>query len=226
MPIEAAALALRAEPERLRQVLRFNLQPALDADPARLAALVANGPDEAGWRLLLGAPRLAARLSRFLLARLGLDRAFCYDFSAARRRLALLPRDELERLARHAGAFLHAGAISRVIARDAMRSLREAIGEDAYRFAVRRAGFMGVAEQPLAGRELKAAIESDGLACLGHWLAGEPRAVAERARLRLPPHPALDAPHLLAGGPDAALAGRVLDKVLKEGDPAWRVYCG
>lgn len=220
MPTDALA-GLAADRALLMAVLRFNLQPAGYADPERLAALWPDRLDAGQWRRLLAAPRLAGRLSRHLLERLGLEGESCWDFAPRRRRLALLPAGELTRIARFAGCFLHARAIARVIARGAVQELRQRLGDDAYLFAVKRATFLAPPETAQGPVE-PAAIEHGGFACLGHWLAGEPAAVAARLRLKLPPPGIPERPPAV---PDAALAGQVLDKVLKEGDAAWRAYC-
>lgn len=220
MPTEALA-ALRADRSLFFEVLRFNLEPACYADPDRLAVLWPDGLSGAHWGRLLGAPRLAGRLSRHLLDRLGLGQDACWDFAPPRRRLALLPAAEITRIARFAGCFLAARAIAKVIARDAVAELRRQLGDDAYVFAVKRASFMAPPESGGPGLDA-AAIERDGFACLGHWLAGEPPALALRLRLKLPPPGIPEMPPALPG---PALAAQALDKVLKEGDPAWRAYC-
>jgi hypothetical protein len=222
MPTDVPA-ALAADRPLLLAVLRFNLQPASYADPAQLAALWPDGLAAGQWPRLLAAPRLSSRLSRHLIERLGAAGEPCWDFTPARRRLALLPATEIARLARFAGCFLNARAIAKVIARSAVQELRQRLGDDAYVFAVKRAAFLAPPERadappPEAGR-----IECDGFACFAHWLAGEPAAVAARLRLKLPP-PGI--PELPPATPDAVQAEQVLDKVLKEGDPAWRAYCG
>jgi hypothetical protein len=222
MPPDAAVSLLRADRAMFGAVFRFNFEPLAYADPSRLHELDRSLP-AAVWQRLALTPRLAGRLSRLLLERHQLASEPWWDFAAPLRRLALLDHDGLFRLARHVGALLYARAIPRVISRDLLVALRRQLGEDGYAFAVKRAPFLGAAIERPAPTDLAAAIDRDGLSCLAAWLAGEPRAIAERVRLKFPPATALDRP-------ERALAGeagqRVLMKVLREGDPAWRAYCG
>jgi hypothetical protein len=214
--------ALSVDRSLLLAVLHFNLQPAAYADPERLAALWPGELDAAQWRRLLEARRLKCRLSEHLIERFGLATDSCWDFAPPRRRLALLSAAELTRIARFAGCFLNARAITKVITRSAVQELRRQIGDDAYIFAVKRATFLAPPEIADAPPPAPGVVEQEGFACLSHWLVGEPFAVAARVRLKLP-LPGI--PELPPPVPDVALAAQVLDKVLKEGDPAWRAYC-
>ncbi|HET6468610.1 MAG TPA: SctK family type III secretion system sorting platform protein [Geminicoccaceae bacterium] len=222
MPPDAARSLLRADRAMFEAAFRFNYRPLAYADPTRVAALASELPPSV-WQRLRATPRVAGRLSRLLLEQHGLAGEAWWDFTAPLRRLALLDGAELLRLARYAGALLHTEAIRRVIGREVLLLLRRQLGEEGYAFALKRAPFIAVAPARPAPTDLPAAIDRDGQSCLAAWLGAEPRAVAERVRLKFPPAGALDAP-------EPALAGeagkKVLAKVLREGDPAWRAYCG
>jgi hypothetical protein len=221
MPDSPARALAAADPAGFRTALTFNHAPATYADPARVAALdPALRAEE--WARLMRLERLSARLSRRLLRAAGLDQEECWAFPP-RRRLAFLAAAELRRMAFHAGALLHASAVQHVIAKADRAALIGRIGADAYEFAVRRAAFLPLPLKRAQPADLATAIEADGLGCLAAWLASEPRAVAERVRLKLAPAPALDTP-------DPTLLGegglRTLRLVLTRGDPAWLAYSG
>jgi hypothetical protein len=222
-PAELRELAA-ADPGLARAVLRFNLLPVSYIHPDRLTAREQEMGLAAGtWQRLLQCERLAGRLSRRLLERFGLAGLWCWDFTLPLRRLALLPLDELLRIARFTGAFLHAGTIRTVIARAPHEALRREIGEEGHAFALKRAPFLRRPPERARPADLPAAIRRDGESCLAGWLAAEPPSVSARVRLRFPPGGGIDEPdHELAGA-----AGReALLTVLRAGDPAWRAYCG
>lgn len=85
-----------------------------------------------------------------------------WDYAEESRRLALLPAPVLLELCRVTGVVLHAPAIATVLLRDELLPLREALGEETYRYALQRGRYQlgGVrrffqwrdAEFPLAER--------------------------------------------------------------------------
>jgi len=205
----------------LRALLIFNRLPARWAHPGRLVAL-APALDEGAASRLLAVPRLHERLSERLLVAASLQTEECWDFPP-RRRLALLPPAELRRIARHAGAALHSRSVRNVIVRQARERLIERIGADAYAFAVKRAPFLTMPTERPQRADATEAIETDGLACLGAWLATEPLAVSGRVALGFPPGLALERHEQSI---ETETGRRMLDLVLKHGDPAWRAYSG
>jgi hypothetical protein len=203
--------------------LAFWLQPSSYIAPARLVALEPGLPPALAERLL-GAPRLAARLSLRILDRAGLARGPLPDETPAFA-LARLPAAELARVARACGALLHHASIRAVVLREDRQRLRAFLGADAHELALRRAAFLRLPARLAPGRDgLEAAIERDGLACLrARYPEGEGAApgLAGRLALKFASGSGFDAP-------DPELAGdagrRVLARVLLEGDGAWRAY--
>ncbi len=129
----------------------------------RLDWLASDAPD--GWRAWQGAP----------------------DGDAAN---ALLPGSGLWRIGLRFGASRHRGEVLGLIWRADIVRLKAAVGEDAYRFAVRQGWLVwrgtaakdGGADGTLGERIARSAAL--GLAC---WLAGLPPGLAARTRMKLPP---------------------------------------
>ena len=82
--------------------------------------------------------------------------------------------------------------IARLVRRDEVADLKRAIGEDAYRFALRQAtllcprGALDEGGEPASGALAERVAEAGGLG-LGCWLARLPSGLALRALLKLPP---------------------------------------
>lgn len=202
--------------------LAFWLRPTAYIAPARLLVLEPGLPPALAEGLL-AAPRLAARLSRRILARAQLATDPLPSESPAFA-MARLPAAELTRIARACGALLHHLAIRAVVLREDRQRLRAFLGADAHELALRRAAFLRLPVLPVPDRErLEGAVERDGLACLRARFSGDdaPPGLTGRLALKFAPDAGFDAP-------EPALAGeagrRVLARVLLEGDAAWRAY--
>ena len=211
--------------------LAFWLLPSAYIAPARFLALEPGLPPALAPRLL-GAPRLAARLSRRILDRAGLAPGGLPDDGPAFA-LARLPTAELARIVRACGALLHHVAIRSVVLREDRQRLRAFLGPDAHELALRRAAFLRLPARatPAAGDDsLERVVERDGLACLRARFTGStaPPGLAGRLALKFAPDAGFDAPAAGFDTSDQELAGdagrRVLARVLQEGDAAWRAY--
>ncbi|MCA6105788.1 nodulation protein NolU [Bradyrhizobium cenepequi] len=92
--------------------------------------------------------------------------------------------------ARLAGAIWHAASLRLVVTGKAAAELVATIGEKAFAFGLRHAAASVVPAQAIGVSELAHAIDRDGVACLGAWLAGEPKPRRDAVLLRLPPEEA------------------------------------
>jgi len=180
----------------LRAANRSRLAAALGVEPAWLPAV----------ERLLESPRGQAKLADPVLDRLGVDPHEEVDFGDPARRLALLDGPALVRLADLAGAALLHAQIGRVIDRDGVRRLREALGAEVYSFAVRRAPLLIGPRSPAAPwvepeltGDLLDRVRPAGLRCLESWLSGQPRPLAARVVLKLPSDLAIDADREVPG---------------------------
>lgn len=170
-------------------------------------------------------PRGEARLSRLLLTAHGLLGKWQNDFSQRSCRLALAC-SHLPRLARYAGAFFHAEALSRLIEKKRIAEIKSRIGADAYEFALRR-GALFRKWRPLvppnSGGDLAEEIERAGRFALGVCFSGSGPAVAGRLRLAWPAVDPLAIPS--AQRQEAEAAGLFLARLLcQEIAPEWTSY--
>lgn len=114
-----------------------------------------------------------------------------WDFQEPRRRIALLSGPTLARLARFAGAAIHAGRLARVVTKDERRATTERIGEDAYTFALRH-GWRLTASDGTGGANdamgsLVEAVEQSGWRVVATCVQGEAETIRRRLRLKAPP---------------------------------------
>lgn len=205
-------------------IFAFNLAPASWIHESWI-----EGTPKASWfGRLKPSARARRRLSLLILREHGLEGTWCFDFREASRRVALLDGETLERLALFTGIALDASRISKIIDRDSVLRLKNGIGDDGYRFALKRAPFLlnaaavpGPAGEPVDPSRFREHALSRGMAGLEACLAGEPAALVRRFRLKLPRRwPERPSGEVPDGGKDAwwPLVRKVL---LKEVAPEW-----
>jgi hypothetical protein len=172
-------------------ILRFNAPAAGDFAPDALPEPARRLLREEILAKLEGsrAGRLVVRA--YLLRQCGAGaEAFFGDFREERRRLALLERETLTRLALLCGACLYAPEASRLVRRDEVLALRAAIGTDYAHVVARgrlqlersRAFFTDFLPRCPLPERMRAA----GFAALRLCMADWPRELAGRAAPRLP----------------------------------------
>ncbi|WBL81364.1 nodulation protein NolU [Bradyrhizobium xenonodulans] len=152
--------------------------------------------------------RLAAQIQPFLTQQDLWPLPDTADFIA-------MPAD-LEHIARRAGAVWHAASLRLVVTGKAASSLVGMIGETAFTFGLRHAAAAIAPAQSLDPSDLAEAIERDGFACLGAWLAIEPKPRRDAVLLRLTPVQAGYTRLFSLNHPAAARA--VMDIVMAEED--------
>ncbi len=128
----------------------------------------------------------------------------CWDFEEARRRVALLSWESLERVANCVGAVLKGSEIATLIDRNVILELKTGIGPDAYDFALRGGGHRKLSDslskwisrwqggKSSSGNGSQPVHMADQVSLVG-WgvlrsaLAGESEALWQRFHLKVPP---------------------------------------
>ncbi len=213
----------------LAPALQLNLDHGAYVDPSWLDAL----PAGALARRLLDGGRGQRRLSAYLGEALALDGAYCTDFSDPRARLVLLPGGLLRQLCLYIGLASHSDLLRKELDGARVRALRQAVGDHAYDFAIKRAPLLGrlPAAGPLADSVEPRLYALDGAAALAGWLAGADADLAgvlgRRFALKLPmpwrqaieraTRPAAD---------DVPAWSPILRKLLHEIAPEWSPLLG
>jgi hypothetical protein len=145
------AAPLQAAPDLFELQLSFNLFPATYAHWSWIEQLgfCELSADPAG--LPTASTYWIRSVSDALLTEFALEQQFDFDFSSARKRVALLDADAAIILAKHVAAILLRERFRTVIAREAVAELRAKVGADAHRFALQFDGdvprLTGLAEQ-------------------------------------------------------------------------------
>lgn len=220
--------SLKSRPELLAAIARFNAPLAGDFDPEAL-------PSEAAALLrgqalsALEGSALGRRLTRAWLFRLmGIEGVVFTDFSEESRRLALLPREEINRLGLLYGACAYAQEAARCVKREEVMTLRSSLGAH-YAYALQRGRFQAQKardwalsfkkELPLPER-----ITAAGLSALRSCLAAWPEALRALAAPRLPAGLRAAAPEAARDSlPPAELFWPDLKKLLlSEVAPSWQ----
>ncbi len=215
---EALSLLPRLYRERsplLPMIIAFNL--------AFLGAMHCSRRPAALADLLDSLPRRCWRVEARLAHLDPLGEPWFVDFTEPRRRLALLPSEALERLALFVGAALRSAWLAGLVQRDQVLAARQALGEEAYLFGLKRARFL-LGDLPSAGQECCAdeAVATGWRTLLDCFLC-EPKSLLDRLRLKLPvglePRVALASADVLRSRDTAwRMASKIL---LKEAGPQW-----
>lgn len=134
---------------------------------------------------LLDEPRFAGRLTQIVTRH--------YDFAdmgesveEADRALALVSRENLEKLTVRAGVVLHARQFVQEIRGPVLAALGERFGADALDDARRHADLATDKAKIDDLDELEAEIARDGTACLAAWIEALPASLRRRVRLKWP----------------------------------------
>lgn len=130
-------------------------------------------------------------LSRVLLRQNDLQDKYCYDFYSPVLRLALLPPDLLGKLTLYSGLALNHRQLAALVDRQTLATIKQQVGESAYRFAVKRAPLLLGAEsawqRPWNGRgDFGAFAAQNGVALFLSLFHEAPPAVTLRLALKFP----------------------------------------
>ncbi len=164
--------------------MAFVHDPGAWADPAGAAALIAPGLQAETARRLLRSPRLAARASRLLAARLGDGDPQALDPVDVA--LAIASADALEAIAFSAGAVWHARRVRAVVLGADIAALCHRCGEAAREAALRHVELAPDDATAAGGQsgDLGADIAHDGRRCVAAWIDALPDWAAARMRLK------------------------------------------
>lgn len=208
----------------------FNVLPARYIHPDRCKELALD------FDLIKGMGtsfRVQKSLSRIILAETGLLDDYCFGLPGPFL-CALLESTELEDLALLAGAALHARQIGRIIHKKELERVKEAIGERAYTFALKKAplliGEAGLALSGKTGFDNPAdVLVRSGVDCLRACFYEAPPSLTLRMALKfsngLHSHWKETQTLEYTDGQSKG-AAVVIRKILsKEMRPAWETYC-
>ena len=162
---------------------------------------------------------------------LGFSDQFDYDFQRQDKQLAFASTSEIQQLAFYIGVILNEKAIRSVIRREERLALERCLGQDAYRFAVKKAQFISRASEQSGPSILidwahldrfKAFLEVNGRHVIGVAFSDLPSAFRKRLMLKMPSSwkKMLSTPD--AGGLTKAQCENLLLKTYKEVHRQWR----
>lgn len=137
---------------------------------------------------LRDAPRFARRLQQRLLDHFHLSRLQSLPTpDEADLEVLMLDDRQMGRLSRLCGAVWHAATLSREIRGEVVNQYRKDLGADTLQLALELRQLAGAADLLRTPAALLEAIDRDGAACLGAWLAAQPDSLRAWLRLRLDP---------------------------------------
>ncbi len=134
-------------------------------------------------------------LSEFLLDKFRLNDEFDYEFSSVEKRVALSSSDDLSRLAFYLGIILNEKLIRASVLRSEKKALEACLGEEAYRFAVKKAQFISPATKQSGPcflidwdhlERFKHFLTITGLHVIACAFSGTPVAFRKRLSLKMP----------------------------------------
>lgn len=203
------------KPALLRAMLAFN---------GRLGPVAPDRPEE--WavpgldRAILDAD-LSRRRSPVLAWPVAPPEEGFWDFTDESRRLAFLSAEELARLGDVFGVCVHAAELARIITRDHVLPLREALGESLYRYGIQRGQYqLGSVRQFFLSRDIREPLlermHRHGRLALALCCAPWPAALKERFAGSLE-----DAPVAASPAIQRAVWFGLKKLLLKEVAPQW-----
>ena len=187
------------KPALFRAMLAFN---------GRLGSVVPDCPE--AWRV----PGLNTAIVAAELSRRGSP-------VLASRRLAFLSAEELERLGKVFGVCVHAAELARIITREPVLALREALGEPLYRYGIQRGQYqLGSVRQFFLSRDVREPLlermQRHGRLAIAICRAPWPAALKERAAENIE-----DAPPSVSPAVQRAVWFGLKKLLLKEVAPQW-----
>lgn len=140
------------------------------------------------WReRLVATRRVERRLAGLLRARAGLGPLSAATIEPDILHVAGLDRDGLVQLARLVGAIWHGASLARLMLREEVVAMHEAIGQATHAEVYRWRERWVAASQGLPIESLRERLEQSGWQAIGAWLLAVPEPVSKRVMLRLDP---------------------------------------
>lgn len=163
-------------------------QPLTFVREQALAACLGHEVSAEQMVTLRDAPRFAPRMQQRLLEHFQLrDLTGLPVPDDADLQVLLLDEAQLARLPRLCGAVWHAATLSREIRGEVVNQYRQELGADTLRLALDLRQLAGAADLLRTPAALIEAIDRDGAACMGAWLAAQSESLRRWLRLRLDP---------------------------------------
>lgn len=134
-------------------------------------------------------------ISEYLLKRFKLNKQFDFDFDAPEKRVVLASSEEITRLAFYLGIILNESVIRSAVKRKERLALESCLGEEAYRFAVKKAQFLSRGGNHSAPSLLidwnqldrfKEFLLRTGFQVMAGAFSGTPAAFRKRLSLKMP----------------------------------------
>lgn len=175
---------LRNRPQLLAMVVRFNTLGPSSLHPDHAPAWL----QREDVQHIAATARGRRRISNYLNDCLELDAPEFYDFQPWHRRFALLEFPILDRLSLFTASTLLSPFVSRMVGQEEVRQAKQALGEELFGFAVKRARFIATDRSgvPVPTDISTAAIRQLGWRQIECCLAGESPQLIERLNWKLP----------------------------------------
>ena len=201
-------------PEDVVTNLRFDLLPISYVDDLRLQSCLKATLSGDTLGKLRGSRRLRDRLSKRLRDHYRLESCNLQSLREADRRLLRSEPEEVSRILRCAGSAWIGGYLKTIVTPEALRPVLEALGREAYDFALAHPELSAGTGWEIPPGLLRQTVDWLGLRSLIAWSASvHPAPVFARIRLMLPPSEAVDRPpnaHEKMFGP------RIIKRILEE----------
>ena len=180
---------IRERRDLFKLIYEFNHNIALCMNFSHMQKFI----DESVAIFLLSKRKGTRRLSRILSDRYGLSDDYYYDFEDPLKRLALVDQAALHQLMLYAGVAYCSEYISHVVSKKELEIVKEALGEDTYLFALKKAPFL-VPHKPdlnldeIQEGDLLEIILKSGQECLEVCFSDLPDSVTSRIQLKFSKH--------------------------------------
>lgn len=167
-------------------VWEFNFRPDHYVDSSWLEQM----PDGPLLNKLVGSERAADRIVTHLLKRFDLENQVFFNFSNSLSRIALWSSEDLKKLILHTGSVFYYAKVQKIVVREELHEVRDALGEELFQFMQKRAlhvkGKMDLELKLPDQLSCDNALILGGLLCLQAAFGDYPLALRRRLMLKLP----------------------------------------
>lgn len=170
----------------------FLHEPAAYVDSVRLAACFGDAVSPELCNRLKTSLRVRDRLSRLILEHYGPAPEEAEPSLEIDRTIALMSVESLSSLALGSGAIYWSEAIAGTVLSETVEALHKGLGETVWTLALRHRELAGPARSLNPVDTLTDRIFEDGWRCLAAWRLAQPKGVAMRVNLKLPPDRSFD----------------------------------